>query len=69
MADQASGRPVTANTLFQAQSITKILTALATVKPITSQQLMTTGTTSRCNAGANKRHLLHEFLMTNKNIH
>ena len=69
MADQASGRPVTANTLFQAQSITKILTALATVKPITSQKLVTVGPASRCNAGANKRHLLHEFLMTNKNIH
>ena len=32
MADQARGRPVTADTLFQAQSITKTLTALATVK-------------------------------------
>ena len=32
MADQASGRPVTADTLFQAQSITKTLTALTTVK-------------------------------------
>lgn len=32
VADLATGRPVTANTLFQAQSITKTLTALATVK-------------------------------------
>ena len=31
-ADLATGRPVTASTLFQAQSITKTLTALATVK-------------------------------------
>ena len=69
MADQASGRPVTADTLFQTQSITKTLTALATVKPITSQKLVTVGPASRCNTGANKRHLLHKFLMTNKNIH
>ena len=32
VADLASGRPMTADTLFQAQSITKTLTALATVK-------------------------------------
>ena len=32
VADLASGRPMTADTLFQAQAITKTLTALATVK-------------------------------------
>ena len=39
MADQASGRPVTADTLFHAQSITKTLTALATVKLLASRDI------------------------------
>ena len=39
MADQTSGRPVTAETLFQAQSITKTLTALATVKLLASRDI------------------------------
>ena len=39
MADLASGRPMTANTLLQAQSITKTLTALATVKLLANQQI------------------------------
>ena len=39
VADLASGRPVTADTLFQAQSITKTLTALATVKLLASKQI------------------------------
>ena len=69
MADQASGRPVTADTLFQAQSITKTLTALATGKPITSQKLLTADPPSIWSKSAKKRHLLHKFLMTNKNIH
>ena len=37
VADLASGRPVTADTLFQAQSITKTLTALASVKLLASR--------------------------------
>ena len=40
MADLASGRLMTANTLLQAQSITKTLTALATVKLLANQQIM-----------------------------
>ena len=39
VADLASERPVTADTLFQAQSITKTLTALATVKLLASKQI------------------------------
>ena len=39
VADLTSGRPVTADTLFQAQSITKTLTALATVKLLASKQI------------------------------
>ena len=39
VADLASGRPVTADTLFQAQSITKTLTALATVKLLAAKQI------------------------------
>lgn len=39
LADQASGRPITADTLFQAQSITKTLTALATVKLLASRDI------------------------------
>ena len=38
-ADQASGRPVTGDTVFQAQSITKTLTALATVKLLASRDI------------------------------
>jgi len=39
LADLASGRPVTADTLFQAQSITKTLTALATVKLLAAEEI------------------------------
>ena len=39
MADLKNSRPVTKNTLFQAQSITKTLTALATVKLLASRQI------------------------------
>ena len=39
VADLASGRPVTPATLFQAQSITKTLTALATVKLLADKQI------------------------------
>ena len=39
VADLASGRPVTTDTLFQAQSITKTLTALATVKLLAAKQI------------------------------
>ena len=39
VADLASGRPVTADTLFQAQSITKTLTALATVKLLAAKKI------------------------------
>ena len=39
VADLASGRPVTEDTLFQAQSITKTLTALATVKLLAAKQI------------------------------
>ena len=39
LADQASGRAVTTKTLFQAQSITKTLTALATVKLLALHQI------------------------------
>ena len=39
LADLASGRPVTADTLFQAQSITKTLTALATVKLLADEEI------------------------------
>lgn len=39
VADSASGRAVTADTLFQAQSITKTLTALATVKLLADNQI------------------------------
>ena len=38
-ADLSSGRPVTADTLFQAQSITKTLTSLATVKLLASRDI------------------------------
>ena len=38
-ADLDSGRPVTTDTLFQAQSITKTLTALATVKLLAAKQI------------------------------
>ena len=38
-ADLENGRPVTRNTLFQAQSITKTLTSLATVKLLASRQI------------------------------
>ena len=38
-ADLSSGRPVTAVTLFQAQSITKTLTSLATVKLLASREI------------------------------
>jgi len=37
LADLATGRPITSRTLFQAQSITKTLTALATVKLLANQ--------------------------------
>ncbi len=39
VADQATGRPVTTKTLFQAQSITKTLTALATMKLLAAEQI------------------------------
>ena len=39
VADLASSRPVTADTLFQAQSITKTLTALATVKLLAAKKI------------------------------
>ena len=39
LADLARGRPVTADTLFQAQSITKTLTALATVKLLAAEEI------------------------------
>ena len=39
LADLASGRRVTADTLFQAQSITKTLTALATVKLLAAEEI------------------------------
>ena len=39
MADQERARPVTKDTLFQAQSITKVLTSLATVKLLASRQI------------------------------
>ena len=39
LADLASGRPVTADTLFQAQSITKTLTSLATVKLLAAEEI------------------------------
>ena len=39
VADLASGRPVTANTLFQAQSIAKTLTSSATVKLVASRDI------------------------------
>ena len=39
VADLVSGRAVTADTLFQAQSITKTLTALATVKLLAAKQI------------------------------
>ena len=39
VADLASSRPVTTDTLFQAQSITKTLTALATVKLLAAKQI------------------------------
>ena len=39
LADLASGRPVTADTLFQAQSITKTLTSLATVKLLAAEKI------------------------------
>lgn len=39
VADLASGRPVTTDTLFQAQSITKTLTALATVKLLAAKKI------------------------------
>ena len=39
MADRTSGRPVTKDTLFQAQSITKTLTALATLKLLATKQI------------------------------
>ena len=38
-ADLSSGRPVTADTLFQAQSITKTLTSLATVKLLANREI------------------------------
>jgi CubicO group peptidase (beta-lactamase class C family) len=39
LADLASGRRVTADTLFQAQSITKTLTSLATVKLLAAEEI------------------------------